>query len=201
MVKKKVILDSRGHYRYYSARYNPKRGKLKGFERPKCPIIDLEKHLNVTTEKHFVRGIFKAYGAGEYLIFAFIKGKKGTWVFGKWILNAEGFLREKRITNYTKAKNKIKEQLVTADEDEREDLIDDLEFEKEYKLESLYGMNGHLKLSSKVGIFTNWKDETFKLKKEKFDEWDSGKDTKASKDEWGTNVSRTKVNKKKFAEW
>jgi hypothetical protein len=118
-----------------------------------------------------------------------------------FILNADGFLRQKQVTEYSKAKRKIREKLVLADEDEREDLEDELELEKEFKIDKMYGICGHLALSGRNGIFTGWTDEA-PLKKTDFDKWDGNpKVTKADKSEWGIDVSRTRKNKESFAKW
>ena len=204
MIKRKFILDSRGHYRYYSARYNPDFGRLKGFERPKSPIVDLEIFTNITTEKQLMKGIFNEFGPGHYLIFAFIKGKKGTWVFWKGLINEDGFLREKRVTNYKRAITKLKYQMVAADEDEQEDIKEEMQIEKEFREpDSMYGLQGHLKPSSKIGQFTSWEDADMILQqKQSFDDWDGGQSKKELEDaEWGTDVSRSKKNKDQFEVW
>jgi len=202
MIKKKVILDSAGHYRYYSALYNPELGKLKGHERPKCPIIDLELFPKLQTEKQLIRGLYDSYGDGEYLIFGFIKGKKGTWVFGKWNVTEEGFCREKRITNYKRAINKLKDELSLAEDQDEEDLIkDEMDVEKEYKIESDYGFAGHLKSSSRIGTFVFWDDDEIELPNEKFDEWADNAVKDEPEDAWGANISRAKDKAEKFEEW
>lgn len=200
MIKKKVMLDEKGHYRYYSANYNPAAGKLKGYERPKSPIIDLEKFLNIKTEKQLIYSIYKQWGEGEYLIFGFVKGKKGTWVFWKGVIMSDGFLRERRITNYQKAINKIKTEMLKADEDEKEFLQDDINLEKELKTTSFYGFSKWLLTSSKLGVFAHWEDDVI-INKPKFESWSDNKTEVTQEDTWGVNISKTKKNREQFEKW
>jgi len=203
MIKRKVILNNRGHYRHYSADYNPELGKLTGSERPQCPIIDLELYPQVKTEKQLLRGIFERWGEGEYLIFAFLKGRKGTWVFWKGPIDEQGFLRKKRVTKFMQAKQKIKEEMVGADSDEVDSLKEDIDIEREFKeKESDYGLMGHLKRSGLLGHFTGWEEEPIQ-NKENFEQWQPKKseEEKAPSNDWGIDKSRSKKNQEQFEVW
>jgi len=197
-IMKKTYLTDKGHYRYYSAVYDRLRQKLPKSQRPKMPIWDLNYLPQIQTEKQFIRLVYENFGPGEYLIFGFVKKRKGTWVFWQGTINEEGFVFNKKEYKSKKNYEKLKDELMKAeDEEERQWIHDEIDLCKEDEKLKDYGMKSYLKPSVRRGQMMYWNDEDDALinKEKQFDNWNS-ESKEEQFDDWG------EANKKEeFEEW
>jgi len=192
---KKHYLDSKNHYRYYSALYDKSMKNIPYNQRPKLPIWDLNTLTYIQTEKQLMCLIYQTFGAGEYKILAYRKKRKGLWVFWQGIINEEGFMCERRESTYRKTIDKLKEDLIkTNDDEEKQWIQDEIDLERECKEIQDYGIKGYLKPSITRGQMLLW-DEPEITEKEKLEDWDENKEK--IKDDWGLNNEK----KEEFEDW
>jgi hypothetical protein len=200
-IVKKFVLNDLGHYRYYSPYYNPDT-KTKVL----APSIDLNKSF-FETEKQLCQYILSVYGPGEYRLIAWKIGRKGCWTFWKGEITADGFIFFIKTTNTSKVIKKLKKQLLTADDDKKATINEEIDFEKELKPfqeAKNYGFVPYLKPSGKRGTFIRWEDE-YLIPKEEFDYWQEEKNkeenTKNAADDWGIDKKTRKEVKQSFEQW
>lgn len=169
-ILKKVVLNEKGHYRYYSTKYT--RGdKVK----PKSEMFNLNNFsemrpdgtiypiLNIRTEMQLVRFIFNRYGAGEYRIVGYQKGRCGSWTFWRGVIDEEGwtfFEKNSDMREINKARKDLKEAEESGDADMKQQAIEDLQFMKEQSKEESkdvkYGFYPHIRRSGRRGEFHSW---------------------------------------------
>jgi len=158
LIQKNVVLDSLGHFRYYSVNNIGKRFKEKAL------VIDLNL-TSINTEKQLCRFIYENWGSGRYRISAFAKGRQGTWCFWKGDIDEHGFSFDKRdnISNNREI-NQLKKELNAATEEYERDIIKEelqwtTELEKDINQYVKYGFVPYLTASARRGDFVLWTDE------------------------------------------
>ena len=162
---KKILVDKNGHFRYYSP-YG--RGM-------KAPMFNLENNndldsygvtypfLNVYSEKQLAWFIFQNYGEGDYIVRAYLKGKRGSYTFWKGEVQNEGYRADRREV-IDKEVERMRDQLAkTQDADEAESLKEDINFfkdmAKDEKGSTKYGFAPFLKSSGRRGEFVGWNED------------------------------------------
>ena len=194
-VLKKRVLNSEGNYRYYSPNYNPEHGKKKKGIRPRMPIIDLNIHQNISTEKQFLGLVYDNWGDGEYLMFGFVRGRRGLWTFWKGSINKDGFLfRKQNDSNDSGWKKRDWEYEKLQDDMQKSgDLDNDVGIKKKK-----YGFFPYLKSSGRRGTFVSWSNNGMnpykEIESEKWSDVDSKQDEQP-------NWDMDKVKKKEFEKW
>lgn len=203
-IVKKFVLNSQGHYRYYSPYYNPDTK-----EKVYAPKLDLNR-TPIQTEKELCYILYKNFGPGEYRVIAWKIGRKGCWTFWKGEINDEGFVMFVKKSNTLKNIEKLKKKIAMAsDEDEKDGYKEEIDLEREFKdyqEPENYGFTPFLKASGKRGIFVRWEDEVL-VPKISFDSWESNDDkvaikvTKGQTDDWGITKKGRKEIKEEFEKW
>lgn len=208
-IYKHILLDNRGHFRFYPADYNRKKHKhLSKENRPKLPVLNL-RDLNVKTEKELLKIIQKKWGNGIYKIAAYVKGRRGLWTFWYGEIDSEGFRFFRRDENLNN-KEKVKEIMELKEIRHEEELSGDYEGSKEtkeliddsnnyYKTRNKnkrYGFFPYLKSSGRRGYHVLWTDKDY-MEKDKSQNWglNKTKDNIPKEEYWGENK------KKEFEEW
>ena len=202
-ILKKVDLNNRGHYRFYSANYNPEQtGKLKKSQRPKMPMINLLEHPEITTEKEFLKAIYNSWGAGTYMCLGYVKGKRGTWLFWYGKIDERGFLFFKKEYNKKDVISWKKDMDSSTYEEEKETyrkLMEDAkESSKEENKHKRYGFSPYLKPSGRRGQLILW-EEIYNpsLEEEIIEEkWEGEVKEKKKFEDWGEPIK-----KKEFEKW
>ena len=127
--------------------------------------------LNVRTERQMLKFILDSFGPGTYKLYASVKGEKGLWTFWKGQINDDGYLFENKEYNKSEVV-KLERELSKADEEEKEMILDELNFvkdiEKDIAKEKKYGLRGYLVPSGKRGVYHAWDEE--QLPQEQVDE-------------------------------
>jgi hypothetical protein len=174
-ITKAFQTDEKGHFRYYSALYNPESPEIK----PKAPVFDLDDkpsrfpHMIVNTEKELIKFVYDNYGIGFYRIIGYIKKRKGNWTFWRGEITRDGFIFAKKETSEQREIEKLKRELDEAEtEHERQSIQDmielDLEIMKLEKDTTKFGFTPFLKPSGRRGQFVFWDDpDEAYIKKEK----------------------------------
>lgn len=152
-VKKKQVLDDKGHYRFY-----PPGGKG-----TKAPMIYFNKVSRVRTEKQLLQLIYSSWGPGEYLLIGYCKGRKGCWVFWRGEVTDEGFIFFKK--SYNKKNVEFWEREI-RDSDSPEDLEElqrnleeERRSERDITKKKKYGFEPFLQKSSRRGEMFFWNDD------------------------------------------
>ncbi len=119
--------------------------------------------LPIQTEKQLVTFIYTQYGAGQYSVRAFLKGRRGMWIFWAGIVNEEGWQFNNRFqesSDIRRINREIKEAIDSGDEELVKGLKEDLDFQKEEDVrgakEKKYGFAPFLRSSGKRGSFHMW---------------------------------------------
>lgn len=192
MIRKRQTLSDDLHYRFYSV-MSPD-----GF---KITSIPLDNYPELVTERDLLLLIFTSWGAGEYIIYATAKGRKGFFVFWRGIINEKGFLFHKKEYN-RKALAEWNDILDLNEPDDKALLQNIKQEEMDKKRKQLYGFVPFLQPSGRRGQFNFWNDSSFSLKSEddkRGEDW--GSPNKKSGDEgwipnkikpenWGANKSK-----------
>ena len=169
-IKKKVMLDNKGHHRYYSPLYD-RRTKLK----VGAPVYDLSDlpsdyvHINVKTEKELCWFIYNKFGEGEYRFIGHLKGRCGAWTFWRGEINSEGFSSTQKKVRNTRYINNLKTELKDIESaEEKSDILEEIEIEGEVNAMVKYGFTPFIKPSGRRGDFINWSDPEPSIIKEEF---------------------------------
>jgi len=183
-IKKKQILDKKGHYRFY-----PPTGKG-----TKAPMIYFDKHPELKTEQDLIELIYNNFGEGEYLCIGYAKGHRGCWAFWKGEINKEGFIfhQKKYDRKEVEAWNK---DLLNADDTDEKNLLEEIrdEVKKEEKVKNRqrrYGFEPFLKKSSNRGEFRFWEDDKLKINENNVE----NKNWASSKDKINLEIENKKLN-------
>lgn len=206
-IVKKLPVDNNGHYRWYAAYCSsPPKTKMR------APMFHLDTST-IKTEKDLCKLIYNNYGTGEFRVMAWRKGHKGMWTFWIGEITEEGFFFRLRKSDTSKSIDKLKEQLATAkDDDEREFILQDIEFEKEFKDAAKssgvsYGFAPYIKSSGKRGTFIRWEDPDYnEVGENKLENWRNEeqivkKVEKGEIDEWGILKQGRKEVAETFEKW
>lgn len=142
MIQKKKIFDNKGWNRYYT--------KAK---------INLNE-VAIITEMQLCKIIYKNFGEGHYMIFAWKKGRQGFWIFWKGDINKDGFVFDikKRASSYEI--QRLREELDEEQDPAMKKFIEEeIEIEKEDKQLTKYGFLPYLRASGRRGDFIHWENE------------------------------------------
>jgi hypothetical protein len=163
-IMKRFYISNKGHYRYYSPFIDIENRNTK--KRPRSPTYDLDPspstypHIAIKSEKQLCYFIFKKFGEGEFWVSGHVKGHKGTWTFWRGNISREGFVADRRDKNNTREINALQKELVEAvDEEEKQDIKDEIELEKEFNVDVKYGFQPYLQSSGRRGELVLWTDE------------------------------------------
>lgn len=205
-IVKKLPTDNNGHYRWYPAFYK----KASRIKLGNAPTFYLNNTI-IKTEKDLCYLIYTNYGEGEYRVQAWRKGHKGTWTFWIGEINAEGFMFRIRKSDSTKIIDKLKEKLgKISSEEEKELIIEEIEFEKEFKevanSNTDYGFAPFLKSSGKRGSFIRWTDVNLLAENPlPIEQWNTNqqvtKVNSGEKDDWGILKQTRKQINEDFEKW
>lgn len=167
-IYKKIYLDARGHWRFASPFYNK---KSKGSQKIACFSLGFDNVtrkgkelpiLDIRSERELLIFIKDNFGVGDYRIFASVKGERGLWVFWKGQINDDGYLFDNKEYNKSEVV-KLERELAQAEGDEREMILEELNFtkeiEKDINKEKKYGLRSFLRPSGKRGIYHAWEEE------------------------------------------
>ncbi len=99
-----------------------------------------------------------------------MKGRRGGWTFWRGEINGEGFIFTKRESSGVKKVESLKRELdSTSDDDMKQVIQDDIDFEREmreYDIPTRYGFKPFLIQSSPRGQFMFWEDKELQRKTE-----------------------------------
>lgn len=164
-ITKAFQVDEQGHFRYYSALFNPEFPNI----RPRAPVFDLDDkpseftHLIVNSEKELIRFIYQNYGVGFYRIIGYVKRRKGNWTFWRGEITHEGFIFSKKESSEKRELEQLKRELEEAEtEEERQSIQDMIELDSELiqldRTATKFGFIPYLKQSGRRGQFVFWDD-------------------------------------------
>jgi len=176
---RKYVLDAKGHFRFFGVTNAPKTKKQK------VPIFQIGEEVSynkkgqqypnvvVYTEKQLVEFIKNNYGYGQYMVIAYLKGRKGTFVFWRGEINEDGWV----FYNLEYDKNEVEElrkELIEADnkgDKEMSQFITEMLHEeisdaKNRNTTKRYGFAPFLKSSGRRGGYHMWDepDQAFEQK-------------------------------------
>ena len=121
--------------------------------------INLNDYPFIQSEGHLCRLIYEKMGAGNIMIIAWAKGRKGFWVFWKGIINKDGFMFESKKIHSSDSIRKLKEEYnEETDEDFKKLLQELIDEEIRAKEKRKYGFEPYLIQSARKGEFTLWED-------------------------------------------
>ena len=141
MIKKKKIFNDMGWNRYY--------GTFK---------INLNE-VGILTEAQLCRFILDNFGEGKFMVFAWMKGHKGFWVFWKGEIFNNGFIFEKKKGVDTDDINYLKKELEEeVDIGARNMLYQMISDEIHDNKRKRYGFSPYLNPSGRRGDFVHWED-------------------------------------------
>jgi hypothetical protein len=169
-IRKKVVLDSLGHYRFFPPHYNPAtRIKVKGV------TINLDRssqfnrqgqeypQVDIRTEKQLVNFLKNNWGYGEYLIFAHLKGREGLFVFWRGELTSDGWIFQAKEYDKKEIVQLEKEMLKADNTEEKafieEEIKDFKEMNKEESKTKRYGFFPFLRSSGRRGEWHGWNED------------------------------------------
>lgn len=172
-IRKKFILDAKGHYRYFPANYNPVTKQRSSV------TINLDASVQyspsgypypqaiIRTEKELMLFLLQNWGYGDYIIFGHLKGRSGTFVFWRGEINRDGYIFEAK--EYSRKEiTSLETQYAKAETDaEKQQILNDInewkEINKDESKVKRYGFLPFLRSSGKRGIWHNWDeaDEAF----------------------------------------
>jgi hypothetical protein len=170
-IKKKFVLDSRGHYRYFFPNYNPQT-KKKGIP----IVINLDRSIqysrktgqpypqaDIRTEKQLVVFLLNNWGYGDYLIYAYLKGREGLFVFWRGELTPEGWIFQQKEYDKKEITQLEKDFIKAESEDEKnavkEEMNDWKEINKDFNKIRRYGFHPFLSSSGRRGEVHAWNEE------------------------------------------
>lgn len=111
----------------------------------------LEEHSHIQTEAQLCYYVYQRYGEGRYQMLAFKKGHKGFWIYWLGNLYENGFIRDIRKNTELERLQKLHSRAKTYEE--RQDIEEDMDFEKEISKETKTVRRGVTGLQkSKAGI-------------------------------------------------
>lgn len=175
---KKYVLDAKGHFRFFGANNAPRKAKKK------IPIYDMNDDqmskyplLLVQTEKQLIEFIRDTYGYGQYMVSAFLKGRKGSFVMWRGEINEDGWI----FYNLEYNKNEVdslRKELTDAENEGDRDMVqmitemvnESIHDAKKSKATRRYGFAPFLRPSGRRGVYNMWEepDRAFE-EKSKFD--------------------------------
>jgi len=124
---------------------------------PKGRII-IDKDSKIKTEAQFCKFIYDNWGEGRYLCQGFQKGYLGLWAFWLGEIQSNGFIRDK---NENWALKKLKKKMKRAKSiKKRDEIEDDMEFEREYHNEiKKLGRRGPIIIKrAKIGVLNEYEE-------------------------------------------
>lgn len=141
LVQRRKNYDDKGWGRYYTQ-------------------IKLDLNIsNFITEAQLLWFIYRNYGGGRYKIMAFLKGRKGFYVFWKGDINEKGYEFDmKRMEEVKEYKELQKEYEESEDEIEKSMIKEDMRNERDFQKNIKYGFAPYLKPSGRKGDFNFWGD-------------------------------------------
>ncbi len=184
-VMKKLIISNRGHFRFYSPylTYAMLQRLRRNYKRPKmkAPTFTLDPNDNrfpnvsyIRTEKELCWLLLTRFGEGDYHLLSHIKKHKGGWTFWKGQITREGFCFERRERLNSREITILQKELSeTNDPKTQQDIIDEIEFEKEFlsSFANKFGFIPYLQPSGRRGEFIQWSEpEPEIIQKENKDE-------------------------------
>ena len=142
LIQRKKIFDSKGWNRYYTqARINLNES-------------------DIMTEKQLCKFIYDNFGEGHYMVLAWMKKRKGFWVFWKGEINNDGFMFEYKKNVDRKEVQALRDEYEEEEEPEYRQLLHELiKTEVDDNKARKYGYYPFITKSSKRGEFFYWEDE------------------------------------------
>lgn len=115
----------------------------------------LEENSPIQTEAQLCWYIYSKYGEGRYQILAWKKGVKGFWMFWLGNLYENGFIRDVRKNTEVDRLQKLHARAKTYEE--RKEIEEDMDFEKEISKEVKTTRRGLIRLEKcKAGILHSY---------------------------------------------
>lgn len=168
-ITKKIVLDNRGHYRFYSPLYPSKRQFIVTLN----PETEYNKFgepypfLNIETEKQLALFLFQHFGEGIYRLFAYLKGRKGLYTFWYGEINPEGWMffnkeyEKEDLYDIDKEMNNVESEEERLELEELRHVLE--EKEKNRTKKRKYGINPFLKNSGRRGSWHTWDENVSKV--------------------------------------
>lgn len=186
------------HGRWFGADFDYDKMKhLKRKQRPKLPIIDLNKYPEIRTEKQFLKIVYDNWGSGRYMLRSYM-GRGRIPVFWKGNINEDGFLFAKN--EYNKKEMQSWKRDIAQDnvgdyetQKQNEDLLREVRKELvEENRKKRYGFAPFLLPSGRRGHFTAW--DSPEINEIENEDW--GKESSDNEfEDWGVSKE------KEFEKW